>query len=255
MLHTKEERRLTCIHEAAHAVIGSLIRHSIYTIAIAPEGDSPMDYVDRKGRRVENALGFCDIGGGNFWPVMELERFRDQTEGDDVEEWWYYGIARKLFRPELLRRYQDSKDRSSLYQEMRGHLCHIIAGYVSELIYKDEGDLFPFDCPGYDGEIAKAHAIACLLPFRHEFDWCHYVTAETLRQYWPWVSALAERLESQGILEFTDENDHLLPPYKENWPPPPPPRNLWNPSDNFDSETGRWLPPKPAPRGAAPGKS
>ena len=245
MLHSKEERRLTCVHEAGHAVIGSLIRDSLHTIAIAPVGNAPLDYVDRRGRRIMDATGVCDRGGGNFIPVMRLEIVRDQTEGKEAESSWYWGVARRKFRPELLGMYQDSKHRKSLYQEMRGYLCHHFSGYVAESIHN--GEEFYLDEFTELPDIASAHAIACLLPFRHEFSWYQYVTTETLREHWTWVIALADCLESAGVLEFPD-NDHLLPQHKENWPPPPPPPKLWNPYDNLDPETGRWLPPKPAPR-------
>ena len=211
---TAEQRRVTCVHEAAHAVVYALGGASVYRVAVAPVGSTDWTVQGRKGGTLRNLVGVCrasDLGLANM--------YLHYTPGE-------YGADRAGFRRDLAQMsgvYEAM--RRETYRQIRAHVCAVLAGNAAEDILRGE-DPYPHetDCYGdRPDDAAIAEMLAWLLPRRRELDRLHELTVETLRQpdVWARVLALADELEAAGDLD-DDRLDQHLPPPLRNWPSSPP---------------------------------
>ena len=214
--HTAKQRRVTCVHEAAHAVMFALGGVSVYRVAVAPVGSTDWTVQGRKGGTYSDLRGVCQASDSGA--EMFLHYTPDEYGADRAGFRKYLALVgeamRGRVRPEAMRR--------ETYRRIRAHVCATLAGNAAEDLLQGE-DPWPreHDCGGRPDDAAIAEMLAWLLPYRREVDRLHDLTAETLRrpEVWARVLALADELDAAGDLD-DDRLDRHLPQPLRNWPRP-----------------------------------
>lgn len=193
---TSDERRITCFHEAAHAVVFAIGGAIVDSVEVAPLGATNWETNAENGAAISDLWGVCR-GGDRGDAGMFIHWSDDAGYQVDVR-------GHRAWR----RKHDNQRQRSVIYRHLRRYICGVLAGPVSELIYNGfsmEGILIDA-CedsidPAYDLTIATAHSR--LLPFRNEFDNLASATVRLLSEpeTWQRVSRLAEYLEAAGEIE------------------------------------------------------
>jgi hypothetical protein len=207
-IFTKDQRKETCIHESAHAVITALCGEPVYSVAVAPEGARIEEclFIGRTGGR-HNAVGLCDGSDGALW----LCRWDDEECALAVDH---------EQKREYLKNFPKAM-RSTIYRSWRGRLCNCLAGEIAEAYHSGEGmESFWLEDYGSSGsDTASAWGYHRLLPFRDEINHAIEITKAAIVEYWPYVTRLAEVLEERGQID--DDVVDYLPEKIPNWPPSP----------------------------------
>ena len=212
------DRRIVCVHEAAHAVVASLGGLFVYSVEVAPVGATDWTATGRKGDVISDSLGLCSTSDLTMPYSLALRWNADEStlEGNRAIVRHYLAM---LARPQ----------RAECYRAARAHVCLVLAGPIAEAILDGEEPPYWFESEcwgtGTPDDVHIAEAISWLLPFRNELDHAIEVTTAALVEHWDCVIRVADALEHAGKLG--DELGHLLP-NQANWPPswPPSPRSV-----------------------------
>lgn len=209
------DRRVTCVHEAAHAVIAAIGGIFVYSVEVAPAGSTEWTATGRRGGVVTDAWGLCCPSDPPTFYL--LARRWNADEG-------FYECDRAILRQYLAT--LPSRHRAESYRHARAHVCMCLAGPISESILEGEDPPYWFESEswwtGSPDDVSNAESFARLLPFRNEQDHAIEVTTAALVEHWGCVIRVADALEQAGKLE--DELEHLLTyPAKRppSWPPSP----------------------------------
>jgi hypothetical protein len=205
---SREERRVTCVHEAGHAVLHALGGAFVYRVAVAPEGATDWTTTARKGQMMTDLWGVCESSG-------TLAEMFIRWVPDDL-----CMAADRVMFENTLRRLDERTPGSGreARRQVRAHAVAALAGPAAEAIFKGEA---PALCEGNWGpndDVTRAEALCWLLPWRTERDHLEALTVRTLRDpaVWALVLRLADALERTGDLEELRE---YLPAPVPNWPP------------------------------------
>jgi hypothetical protein len=194
-----KERRLTCVHESAHAVIYALGGFGITQVAVAPEGAAAWTVELRKGEVLTDLWGVC-------------EKFEDHPA-----EWFRTrngGFDRKQFRA-CLKPFPGAY-RRRVWRMIRAHLCAVVAGELAEHIYRGQTPEFDFDG---DGDSLTAMADEGLLLGHDNLENMVELTIRKLQtpQVWKRIVELADALEMSG--RIAEGIEAFLPVPEPSWPP------------------------------------
>lgn len=205
---TAGARRLTCIHEAAHAVMAALGGSNIYRLAVAPCGATEWAVLSSKGPHVLNGLwGVCQAT--DAWL---LYMFLDWDEGSGCYRLNNASLAS-----------MGAFGFKSMRSTARAEICMLLAGIAAEAIYLGDKPSLYSDCSFDRAEdLAKAEGLALLLHWRHEYDFLVMLVEQVLlrEDVWAVVMRLADELGLQGDMS---EFNGLLPLAIDSghWPPSP----------------------------------
>jgi hypothetical protein len=199
---TAEQHRITCVHEAAHAVVFALHQHYLaYSVEVVPVGTVIAEavLVERKGA-ARNALGL--VCGSSMPGGMYIH----------VDDYGFYDVDRKRYRADLknMEEHAPGIGRHAR-QEMRAYVRGCLAGPVSEEIMRGATDIWFEPWDGLGGDIDRADALCRLLPFRNEYEKLLEETVSLLRtpDIWTRILRLADALAVAGRLEG-EELDQFL---------------------------------------------
>jgi len=124
---TKELCHITCIHEAAHAVVFALGGVFVYSVEVAPEGAESWSSISRKGTHQDDLWGSCatsDVPGG-LWLRW------DNEEG-------CYTFDKGGFRE--FRKLLPRKAKALQTRAIRAFGCGFLAGPMAEMILDGQND-------------------------------------------------------------------------------------------------------------------
>jgi hypothetical protein len=209
---SKEQRRVTCVHEAGHAVVHALGGARVHSIRVAPEGVESWKPTLRKGESLKDACGVCETD--DLWFHLPFLQW--------IEAEGYFRSDRQgfesLFRPMGVL--------PAMRRELRARLCAALAGPIAEMlvlgekVFVEVGGVWD---PTHD--IQRATSYSLLLPWRNEFEHLAELTERVLKNpnVWSNVITLADRLEVVGDMCDVDE---FLPKSIRNWPPSPRERSV-----------------------------
>jgi len=209
------DRRITCVHEAAHAVVASLGGLFVYSVEAAPVGATDWTTTGRKGGVVSDVWGLCSTSDLAAPYSLALRWNADEStlEVNRAIVHQYLAILARPYRAEC-------------YRAARAYVCMALAGPIAESILAGEDPPYWPESEAYwigsPDDVHVAESVARLLPFRNELDHAIEVTTAELVEHWDRVIRVADALEQAGKLE--DELEHLLTyPAKRppTWPPSP----------------------------------
>lgn len=202
---TSEQRRVVCVHEAAHAVVWSINRNSfIYRVAVAPVGATELRTTNRKGFSCSDLFGVCETSDA---PMTFSLSWSDEEGG--------YLLDKQMFRMymECLKNYRPALVRET-YRSIKACIMGFMAGPIAEAILDaqplDAIDRFPDDWQ--EGEdLTVAQAMCLMLRYRNEYDKLFEETYKLLRdsQTWGNVIRLADAIEEHGELYGDVLDDYL----------------------------------------------
>ena len=222
---TQEDRRLVCIHEAAHAVIFALScrKIRISRLAVAPVGST--NWKDEKTDR-RSKWGVCipqaTMADNYMHMFLEWNRAEKRPTGKREEYVNPFVISSK--KPER---------QEAVRQRHRSFICGYLAGPIAKCIslqYSDNEIMAKIDYER-DNDVREnkdecvAAGIAGLMPFDNEFEYAIKITIGALRNpaVWSKVIRLADELEKHGDLSFSEQSNmkSFFPRRWPNWPPAP----------------------------------
>jgi hypothetical protein len=212
---TESARRAVCVHEAAHAVIHSLAGSFIYTLAVAPVGDSgSWEWPGRKGGVMRDLWGACEPSDVF---ALGFLRWDEEAWGYAVDKdgWEHYRSVQRNMR-------LGQRMVGELYRVIRGAVCGALAGPIADAIYS--GDEPYLEAPNEpDEDLTRAEAMCLMLPHWGEYEYHAAETERLLRDtaIWARVLSLAEALEKAGVLSQDEELMKRLPKKLPNWPRSP----------------------------------
>jgi hypothetical protein len=220
---SQEQRRITCIHEAAHAVIQALGGLWVSRVTVAPLGATPdwtMESV--KGHIQYGLLGLCE---GSGLDIIGISEWNDDECRVEVNYDSFKAYIQSFDNSSPKR--EAARWRKEYFRHMRAHVCIQLAGKVAEQILDGipSGEIWvdPSKWSDTPHDEHWAAAICRLLPYRNEFD---YLTTETERmlrtpEVWERVTKLADELEQHGVVGNDEDEIPFLPERLEGWPSSP----------------------------------
>lgn len=212
LIFTHEERRLVCVHEAAHAVVFALGGVHVYSLQVAPVGAADWVAVGRKGSLIEDAWGLCSTSD----PPAQHCMLRSEDGGACVDRAL---LAESI---ELFRGRCGDRGVREFRRSVRAHICGILAGPIAEdLAYGEEPNLWPEDEMTAHADVAVAGAMSAMLPGWMRAYW--RMVDETRRvlespDVWERVQRVAGELERVGMIEYGPFLADALPPRRAGWP-------------------------------------
>ena len=114
---SRYERRLTCVHEAAHAVMYALGGYKIAQVAVAPEGATNWTVKLRKGNVLHDLWGVCEKFEDN--PAARCRTLKSRFD-------------RQMFRASL--KPFPSQYRRKIWRQIRVHLSGTLISGTSSRI-------------------------------------------------------------------------------------------------------------------------
>lgn len=196
---SRHERRLTCVHEAAHAVMYAIGGYKIAQVAVAPEGATDWTVKLRKGGVLHDLWGVCEKFEDH--PAARCKTSKNRFD-------------RQMFRTSL--KPFPGSYRRKIWRQIRAHLCGVVAGELAEHLYLGNPPEFNFDGEG-DGVTAIADD--CLLLGRDNLEYMVELVIQKLQSsdVWGLVIQLADALEMSGCVD--DRIEAFLPVPEPGWPP------------------------------------
>lgn len=153
---SREVRRVTCVHEAGHAVLHALSGAFIYRMAVAPEGASDWTTTGRKGDAMADLWGVCEPSGSPGLGFVHCDAEDLRLVADRT------AFAAML---QLMEANAKGAMREG-YRQIRAHVCGAMAGPVAEQIFKgEEPDHAEVEWVQFDDRM-RAEALCLLLPWR-----------------------------------------------------------------------------------------
>lgn len=119
---TEEERRITCFHEAAHAVVHAIGGAFVGSVEVAPVGAMEWATQGENGEAISDLWGICR--GGDRCDAGLFIRWKDEA-GYQVDASGYRAYRRQ---------HGDQRHRSFMYRHLRRYICGVLAGPVSDRI-------------------------------------------------------------------------------------------------------------------------
>ncbi len=199
---TPAQRRVTCIHEAGHAVAFALGGVSVHRLAVADEGAEAWRTDIRNGRMCTGLWGLCEKAD-----LVLPRQFLRWLMNEGCLHPDGRGHPQLLQRPEG--RAQVEGFSARLQREIRAQMVGLMAGPAAEQMLGGEAVRL---CPaGEFDEVRQAEDLSWLLPARDAFDHAAALTVLTLQQpdVWAAVERVAHELERAGKL--TRDLRALLP--------------------------------------------
>lgn len=212
---TRNERRVVCVHEAAHAVVHALgPRCSVYRVEVKPVGS--IASLEARDHAIP-AWGICFT---STMPVFGAIAWDDDTgELVAIRDWYL----------RELRRYEDCHPgcEKKFYQELRTHICGVLAGPIAQGIFCGDfeagsisGGRHQVDIDNWEEcQDAAIAAVACtLLPTNDEFNRLCRETERVLMEpdVWDSVIRLAKALEVAGCIK-DEALEPFLPKPRPDW--------------------------------------
>lgn len=214
---TAQERRRTCVHEAAHAVIFALGGATVYDLAVAPEGSTGWTFTGRKGGLSSDLWGICSPSD-MYLPM----RWSEDASAYELDSAGWSQLRKAISE------FPNGKrvGRAQLTC-IRAHACAALAGPLSELLL--DGGQDPYIEPLWErGEDATLAAGYCrFLPYWNEYEHLTEVTVAALREpdIWARVISLADALGIAGHMQ--QSVDAFLPQRRDEWPSSPRSSTTW----------------------------
>lgn len=204
---TAENRRKTCVHEAAHAIIFALGGQRPIRVAVAPVGARDWPYLNSYGVQQDDLFGACATAFD--CPVSAWMMPWDEMAGSY--------IFNKLAAKKMLVS-RSKKDKAQFRTEILAWIVGYMAGRVAEYIYCADSDILNADCE--EGEdLTLAEGLSQALSYINEYSFLMAFTERTLKEpdVWAAVIKLADALEIAGVIECEYLKPYLPEPRK-NWP-------------------------------------
>ena len=224
-IYPKSERRRTCIHEAAHAIIYSLAGIPIDRIGVRPQNTVDWKWISRRGVcRVVNGIVESSAGHSAVFPVAYWS--------NDECSW---NVDKNAYKNQVQQKselFGSVKSRKKYLFEEKQRLCADVCGLLAGPIADDILDNVPVgkiqlsaDCiDNYETNDLNTAEAYCTLISRsgrvaRVIDDLTAQTETLLRtpEVWDQVIKLADNLEVKGILGET-ENIAGLPEPIVGWP-------------------------------------
>ena len=221
---TKQMRRVTCVHEAGHAVMFALAGVEVRRLAVAPEGDDGTWTFEGSGGStladLWGACSHCECSPMIWHMGWSQDECAWKADRNGFET-FLRSIASQMAKngsPWARRQLPAAR------RIVRGHVCGTIAGPAAEQIFMGDDvrleNPMNFDTPTDD--VAFARAASMLLPYRNEYRHACEVTEAALRtpDVWERVVGLANELKRVGDMDG-DKITGFLPSALPGWPSSP----------------------------------
>ena len=215
-----EERRFTCIHEAAHAAVHGVAGMGLVGVKVADAGATSFQAEGQLNLTLVSEWGMERFDGN---PVMPS--FMPWTEEDG------YKGNRPAFEEYLA--FMDSQVQSDpvfsvgITQLVRAHLCAILAGHVAESIARGTKVIAEAgDDRDEVGDMARVTGLLDLITdsrddrlevLKHFQDETGKLLCEPA--VWSAVTRIADLLEARGELG-NEDLARLAPDWRPEWPAP-----------------------------------
>ena len=211
---TPAQRRVTCIHEAGHAVAFALGGVSVHRLAVADEGAAAWRTDIRNGRMCTGLWGLCEKAD-----LVLPRQFLRWLMNEGCLHPDGRGHPQLLQRPEG--RAQVEGFSARLQREILAQMVGLMAGPAAEQIFRGEAVRL---CPaGEFDEVRQAEDLSWLLPARDALQHAAALTVRTLQRpdVWAAVERVAGELERAGTLTHGLRGllPAALPAALPDWPP------------------------------------
>ncbi|HCE68190.1 MAG: hypothetical protein A2X82_15525 [Geobacteraceae bacterium GWC2_55_20] len=217
-LFTAADRRQTCIHEAAHAVIYAFGGAFVSEMAVRPEGPGAWQHTSKRGSVRTDINGICRA---------ELPHSAKSPYVFWDEDSYCMSVNRTGYKKYIQTRIVGKKSLMEERRWIRSGVCAALAGPIADAISDSVEIALAPECNEIgNNDICDAEALCMLLPWRNEYDFLAIETERLLRtpEIWKRVQDLAAALEVAGTLGNVDDIPFLPDPIP-NWPPTPYRRN------------------------------
>ena len=216
-----EERRFTCIHEAAHAVVHGVAGMSLMGVKVADVGATSFQSAGPTHLTLVSAWGMESFEGNpvmpTFMPWTEEHGYRGNRPG--FEEYLEFLDTQVESDPVFS---------VGIRQLLCAHLCAVLAGQIAESMAR--GTAVDSDLEHERGELGDMARVSGLLDFitntrdEHPAALRHFQgeTGNLLCEpdVWAAVTRIADVLEAQGEIG-NEELMQLAPEWRPTWPKPP----------------------------------